>query len=256
MDQQAAIVYSGAEAMRPMKAVPPQVLAELEKFDSCTISNAIEHFQVRTRNEGFINGSVRCLFPGMAPRAGHAVTARIRSSATPIAGRLYYDRRDWWTYVQSVPAPKFVAVQDVDEVPGLGALLGEIHANIFTALGCAAYVTNGAVRDLPGVEGAGLQSFAGNISVSHSYAHVVDFGTPIEIGGLKVNPGDLLHGDRHGIVCVPVELAADVPAEAARIIETERELIDLCRSPDFSLDRLLEKIQDVSGKLNHDAAKV
>ncbi len=254
MDWQPAIAYSGAADMHEMKAAPPQVFAALERFDSCTVSNAIEHFQVRTRNEGFIRGSVRCLFPQMAPRAGYAVTARIRTSATPIAGRCYYDRQDWWTYVQSVPAPKFVAVEDVDGMPGLGALLGEIHANLFTALGCTAYVTNGAVRDLPGVEGTGLLSFAGSISVSHSYAHVVDFGTPVEIGGLKINPGDLLHGDRHGVVLVPVEIAADVPGEAARIVETERELIELCQSPNRSLDRLLEKIQYVSGKLNGDAA--
>jgi len=241
--------------MRAIKTAPAQVLAELARFDSCTVSNAIEHFQVRTRNEGFIRGSVRCLFPQIAPRAGYALTARIRTSATPITGRCYYDRHDWWTYVQSIPAPKFIAVQDVDDAPGLGALLGEIHANLFTAFGCTAYVTNGAVRDLPGVERTGLQSFAGSISVSHSYAHVIDFGTTVEIGGLKINPGDLLHGDLHGVVSVPFEVAADVPAEAARIIETERELVDLCRSPDCSLDRILEKIQYVSGKLNHDAAK-
>jgi regulator of RNase E activity RraA len=239
--------------MYAMKTAPAQVLTELMKFDSCTVSNAIERFQVRTRNEGFIRGSVRCLFPQMPPRAGYALTARIRTSATPIAGRCYYDRHDWWTYVQSIPAPKFIAIQDVDDAPGLGALLGEIHANLFTALGCTAYVTNGAVRDLPGVEKTGLQSFAGSISVSHSYAHVIDFGTTVEIGGLTINPGDLLHGDLHGVVSVPYDVAAEVPGEAARIIETERELIDLCRSPDCSLDRILEKIQYVSGKLNDNA---
>lgn len=241
--------------MRAVKAVPPQLFAQLEKFDSCTISNAIETFQVRTRNEGFMNSSVRCIFPAMGPRAGYAVTARIRSSSTPIAGRCYYDRPDWWTYVQSVPSPKFVAIQDIDHAPGLGALLGEIHANIFTALGCTALATNGAVRDLTGVEDAGLLVFAGNISVSHSYAHVVDYNLPIEIGGLAINPGDLLHGDRHGVVSIPFEIAADIPGEAARIVETERELIGYCRSSQFSAEGLTAKIQHVAGKLDGDAAK-
>lgn len=241
--------------MPAMKAVPPQLFAQLEKFDSCTISNAIETFQVRTRNEGFMNSSVHCMFPAMGSRAGYAVTARIRSSSTPIAGRCYYDRPDWWAYVQSIPGPKFVAIQDIDHVPGLGALLGEIHANIFVALGCTALVTNGAVRDLPGVEEAGLQVFAGNISVSHSYAHVVDYDVPIEIGGLTVNPGDLLHGDRHGVVSVPFEIAAEIPVEAARIVETERELIGYCRSPQFSAEGLTAKIQNVSGRLAGNGAK-
>lgn len=241
--------------MPAMKAAPPQLFAQLEKFDSCTISNAIESFQVRTRNEGFMNSSVHCMFPSMGPRAGYAVTARIRSSSTPIAGRCYYDRPDWWAHVQSVPAPKFVAIQDIDHAPGLGALLGEIHANIFIALGCTALVTNGAVRDLPGVEEAGLQVFAGNISVSHSYAHVVDYNVPIEIGGLAVNPGDLLHGDRHGVISIPFDIAAEIPAEAARIVETERELIGYCRSSQFSADGLTAKIQNVSGRLDSNGAK-
>lgn len=239
--------------MRPMKAVPPQLFAQLEEFDSCTISNAIETFQVRTRNEGFMNSSVRCQFPGMGSRAGYVVTARIRSSSTPIAGRCYYDRPDWWTHVQAVAGPKFVAIQDVDHVPGLGALVGEIHANIFTALGCTALVTNGAVRDISGVEHSGLQVFAGNLSVSHSYAHVVDFGVPVEIGGLAVNPGDLLHGDRHGVVSIPWEIAAEIPAEAARIVEAEKALIRYCRSSQFSADGLAARIQQVSEGLNNAA---
>jgi regulator of RNase E activity RraA len=241
--------------MRPTKAVSPQLFTQLEKFDSCTISNAIETFRVRTRNEGFMNSSVRCMFPELGPRAGYVVTARIRSSSTPIAGRCYYDRPDWWTYVQSIPGPKFVAIQDVDHVPGLGALIGEIHANIFIALGCTALVTNGAVRDLPGVQDSGLQVFAGNVSVSHSYAHVVDYGAPIEIAGLTINPGDLFHGDRHGVVCIPFEIAEELPAEAARIVENERELIGYCRSPQFSADGLTARIQHVSEQLDGNAAK-
>jgi regulator of RNase E activity RraA len=241
--------------MRAMKAVPRQLFAELEKFDSCTISNAIETFEVRTRNEGFINSSVRCQFPAMGPRAGYAVTARIRSSSTPIAGRCYYDRPDWWTHVQASPGPKFVAIQDIDHVPGLGALVGEIHSNIFTALGCTALATNGAVRDLPGVEKSGLQVFAGNVSVSHAYAHVVDFGVPVELGGLTINPGDLLHGDRHGIVCIPFDIVEDIPAEAARIVETEKELIHYCRSPQFSAEELAARIQHISRKLDGNAAR-
>ena len=223
----------------------------MEQIDSCTVSNVIEQFKVRTRNEGFVDGQSRCMFPHFPPKVGYAVTARIRSSSTPIAGRCYYDRPEWWAYVASLPAPRFIVTQDVDHVVGLGALFGEIHANISVALNCSAYLTNGAVRDLPGIEATGLQVFAGNLSVSHSYAHVVEFGEPVEVGGLRISPGNLLHGDQHGVVCVPLSIADEIPAVAAELRRTEKELIDYCRSDDFSLEGLTGKLHKASGKLGH-----
>lgn len=232
-----------------LKTVGLETLEQLQRLDTCSASNAIEEFNIRTRNEGFVNGSVRCIFPHLPPRVGYAVTARIRSSSTPIEGRCYYDRADWWSYVLTIPAPRFIVAEDVDDKPGLGALFGEVHANICRALDCSAYVTNGSVRDLPGVEAAGFQVFAGSISVSHAYAHVVEFGRTVEIGGLQIRPGDLLHGDQHGVHSIPISIAEEVPRVAAEMLEAERELIDFCRSRDFSLQKLLERIQHVSPKL-------
>jgi 4-hydroxy-4-methyl-2-oxoglutarate aldolase len=230
------------------RTLPALTIEQLSDFDTCTVSNAIEQFDVRTRNEGFVHGSIHCMFPEMKPAVGYAVTATIRSSMTPVAGRCYYDRPDWWSYVASMPEPRFIVLQDVDESPGLGALIGEIHANICVALNCCAFLTNGAVRDLPGVRAAGFQAFAGSTSVSHAYAHVVEFGQPVAIGGLLIHPGDVLHGDRHGVVCVPPQIAADVPRVAAEILAEEQELIDYCHSREFSLEQLINKLGHVSAK--------
>ena len=229
----------------------PEILQALEQFDSCTISNAIEQFNVRTRNEGFVHGSVHCIFPQLSARAGYAATARMRSSATPIARRLYYDRPDWWSYVLTIPEPRFIVMQDVDAVPGVGALVGRVHAHIARALGCAAYITNGAIRHLSGVAAAGLQVFAGNITVSHAYAHVIDFGEPVEIDGLQVSPGDLLHCDQNGIVSVPTQIADRIPAVAKQLLNAEADLIEFCRSGKFSFEELAEKTKETSGKLGH-----
>ncbi len=196
-----------------------------------------------------MNGSIRCMFPRFAPVLGYAVTARIRTSSTPIAGRWYYERMDWWSYVLTVPAPRFIVAEDTDHIPGLGALFGEIHAYVSKALGACAYLTNGAVRDLTGIEAAGMQAFAGTVAVSHAYAHIVDFGEPVVIGGLQIRPGDLLHGDQHGVQSIPFPIAEEIPKVAADIMETEKELIEFCRSPNFSFQQLTEKIQHASTKV-------
>ncbi|HLH01139.1 MAG TPA: RraA family protein [Bryobacteraceae bacterium] len=231
------------------KTLAPETLLQLEQLDACSVSNAIEQFAVRSRNEGFVSGVAHCMFPRLGSRVGYAVTARMRSSSTPIAGRCYYDRADWWAYVQTIPAPRFIVVQDVDERPGFGALFGEVHANISKALECSAYLTNGSVRDLPGIEAAGFQLFAGSIALSHAYAHVIEYGSQVEIGGLRIAPGDLLHGDQHGVQSIPISIADQIPAKVKEMLATENELIALCRSKHFSFEELTRKMRHVSSRL-------
>lgn len=232
--------------MTPIRTISPEILEQLRTLDSCTVSNAVEQFGVRTRNEGFTNGSVRCLFPDLPPVTGYAVTAEIRTSATPVTGRIYYNRMDFWSYVRDMPAPAFLVIQDVDRMPGLGALFGEIHASIASALGCVAYLTNGSVRDLPAIRALGFSLFAGSIAVSHSYAHVVDFGHPVHIAGLQIKPGDLLHADQHGVVSIPRSIASDIPPAARQLLQSERDLIEFCRSEDFSFDKLAAHIRQTA----------
>jgi regulator of RNase E activity RraA len=210
----------------------------LKPLDTCSVSNAIERLNVRLRNEGFASSAARCVFPQLAPTLGYAVTATIRTSEQPVTGGWYYDRLEWWAGFQAVPAPRVLVLQDIDRVPGFAAFVGEVHANIAAALDCVACVTNGAVRDVPAIEALGFQLFAGGIAPSHAYAHVVEWGLPVEIGGLTIQQGDLLHGDCHGIQTIPVSIAPEVPAMVQRLRQEERELIDLCRSPDFSIDAL------------------
>lgn len=213
-------------------------LEALRALDACAVANAIETFGVRLCNEGFVNASVRCLFAELAPMVGYAATVRIRGSAPPAAGARYPDRSDWWDYVVSLPAPRVVVIQDVAEEPGLGALVGEVHMNVLRALECIGVVTNGGLRDLPAARAAGFHYFAGNVALSHGYVHILDFGNPAEIGGLTIGSGELLHGDEHGVQSVPLAIAPQIPAVAAAMAVRERELIALCRSADFTLEKL------------------
>lgn len=112
------------------------------------------------------------MFPNLPPTLGYAVTGKMRSTTTPVGGRAYHENMHWWRYLASIPEPRVMVVQDADERPGAGALVGELHDTIGLALRCIGYITNGAVRDLPAVERLGFQLFAGNVAVSHMYAHI------------------------------------------------------------------------------------
>lgn len=215
----------------------PEQLDALRRIDACTLANTIEGFHERLRNEGFVNSSVTCRLPEMTPMVGYAATVKVRGSAPPTAGS-YSDRTDWWDYISSLPAPRIVVVQDVATKVGLGSLLGAVHINILRALGCIGAVTNGSVRDLPAARALNFPLYSGCVSVSHAYVHIVEFGTPVEIGGLKIQSGDLLHGDLHGVQSIPLDIAPKIPAAAAEIMAREQELIRLCQSPVFSLEKL------------------
>jgi regulator of RNase E activity RraA len=216
----------------------PEQLEALQRLDACTLANAIETFHERLRNEGFMDHTIRCLFPSLQPMIGYAATVKIRGSAPPTTAGVYADRTDWWDHIASVPAPRIVVIQDVASRPGMGALVGEVHMNILQALNCAGVVTNGSVRSLPVAERARFHLFSGGVSVSHAYVHIIEIRTQVEIGGLKIRSGDLLHGDLHGVQSILLGIAAQIPPIASRISARKRQLIALCQSPAFSLEEL------------------
>lgn len=216
----------------------PALLEQLRRLSTCVVASAIETFGVRLPNVGFADSRVRCIFPELPAIIGYAATARVRSSLPPMTGGTYYCRTDWWNAILELPAPRIVVLQDADDPPGLGAFVGEVHANALAALHCAGLVTNGGVRDLPQVRSIPFQMFAGNVAVSHAYAHISNFGQTVEVGGLQIHPGDLLLADLHGVLSIPMEIAARIPEVAEQIQLRRQELVGLCRSDQFTIEKL------------------
>jgi regulator of RNase E activity RraA len=221
-----------------------QEIEALKKITSPTIANAIETFKIRPRQEGNLSSEIRALFPEMGPMVGYAVTALIRAEQGPIEGHRA-STFGWWDFVLSIPAPRVVVVHDLDDPRGQGAQWGEVQANIHRALGCVGVVTDGSVRDLEEVRALGFQFCAAHISVSHANVHMVDFGIPVKIGGAWVKPGDLVHGDQHGVVTVPAEAAAQIPAAVSKLEADERRIISVCQSKDFSAEKLKALYKDI-----------
>jgi len=226
------------------QVLTPQEMEELRTLNSCQVADAIDTFNVRLRNEGYMAPSVRCVFPSLPSMVGYAATARIRTAEPPMAEKAYLDRADWWNYLLTIPAPRVVVIEDLDHHPGRGSCAGEVHAHIYKALGCAGLVTNGAVRDLQAAESIGFCFFSGAVTVSRAYYHMVEFGKPVEVGSLKVQPGNLLHGDRHGVLFVPQMIARDVPKAAARIKALERRVLGVADSPNPSVQELRAAVHE------------
>jgi regulator of RNase E activity RraA len=216
------------------------IIEALGRYDAPTLANAIETFDLQPRDVGFADSRIRCMFPELGRMVGFAATATIAARGVPSSDWAGAGNEALYAHARTIRTPSVVVVKDVDDPPAHGSLWGEVHATIFGALGCVGCVTDGAVRDLDEARSMGFHFFASGPAVSHAYVRVETVGEPVEIGGLLVAPGDLLHADQHGVLKIPPEIAAELPAAADRVIESEQALLRWVRSDDFDPERLAE----------------
>ena len=227
-----------------MEPLTAEQLAALSAWPSPAISNAIETFDIRARNYGVMTPDIECRFPELPPIVGYAVTCKIRASVPPDKDpeAANVERGAWYDHIESIAGPRIVVIQDMDQPP-VGSFWGEVNANVHKALDCIGVVTDSGVRDMEEVREIGFQFLSKEVLVSHAYVHQVEVGGPVTVGGLTVNPGDLLHADLHGCIQIPHEIAADVPAAAQMVEDRERVIIDYAQSDEFSREGLLERFR-------------
>ena len=145
--------------------------------------------------------------------------------------------------------PVVVVVEDLDDPPGLGVFLGEVQGTILARLGAVGIVTNGSVRDLEQLRHLGFGVFVACVTVSHAYAHLEEVGVPLEVAGLRVEPGDVLHADQHGVLSIPYELVPRVAIAAAAVVAAEQEVVNWVRSPAFEYSSLLPRLGTIGSKI-------
>jgi regulator of RNase E activity RraA len=209
-----------------MQAHSNKVLEALARYDSPTIANVIELFDVRPRNAGYMNGSITARFPQLPPVLGYATTATFRS-AYPTDGVDVYLRlaEHVGRIEEELPAPRIVVFQDLDSPP-VGATMGEIMVTAYKRFGCVGFITNGGARDILQIEAMRFPIFSNSIIVSHGYSRIEEIHVPVHVGGLLVKPGDLLHADANGIVLIPHDIAEEAANACEAFIGVERIYLD------------------------------
>lgn len=206
----------------------PETLRTLAQYDTPTICNVIELFSVRPRNEGYMDGRIRAAFPEFPPMVGFATTASFRSDCPPGKGDAYGSLEAQLATFGSLPGPAVVVFQDLDD-PAVAATFGEVMCSTYQGFGSTGLITSGAGRDLEQVRALKYPVFTGGTICSHAYCHILHIGLPVRVGGLVVNPGDLLHGDANGVTNIPLTIAAGVAAFAQEFVDIERVLMDYVR---------------------------
>jgi regulator of RNase E activity RraA len=205
------------------------VLDLLRRYDTPTVCNVVELFDLRPRHHGYTDGRIQACYPKLPPMVGYAATATFRSSAAPRSGAAYGGLVEQVASFANLPGPAVVVFQDLDDPPA-AATFGEIMCTTYKAFGAAGLITSGAGRDLDQVEALSFPCFTAGTVCAHGYCHFPSLNVPVRVGGLVVHPGDLLHGDRNGVTTVPEDIAPAVADACAEYVAAEAVVLDYLRA--------------------------
>lgn len=217
--------------------IQPEILDKLREFDTPTICNVIELFDVRPRNTGYMDERIKACFPEMPPVVGFAATATFRASAPPRGANAYSSLDEQVSRFQELDGPAMVVFQDLDS-PSVAATFGEIMCTVYQAFGAQGLITSGTGRDLDQVSKIGFPTFTGGTNCSHGYVHIPQIHVPVHVGGLTVYPNELLHADRNGVTTIPPEIASEVADVSNEFIAAEDVVLDAMRQPNPSIELL------------------
>ena len=212
-------------------------LDKLRQFDTPTICNLIELFDVRPRNTGYMDERIKACFPEMPPVVGFAATATFRASAPPRQGEAYASLDEQVSRFKELDGPAVVVFQDLDS-PTVAATFGEIMCTVYQAFGAQGLITSGTGRDLDQVRKIGFAVFTSGACCSHGYVHIPQIHVPLHVGGLAVYPNDLLHADCNGVTGIPREIASEVADMGEEFVAAEGVILEAMRQPNPSVESL------------------
>ena len=216
-----------------------QLFERLRQFDTPTICNALEIVRGARAITGFTRRGLIASRGGAHAIIGYARTATIRSStaSADAAADQRAKRMAYYEYVAQQPLPSIAVVQDIDGLVGVGAFWGEVNTHVHWGLGCVGAVTNGSMRDLDAMRPE-FQCLAGMLSPSHAFVHLVDFGKAVDVFGMNVRDGDIVHADRHGAVAVRPGELEQLPAAIDLMARREKCILDAAKQPGFNVENL------------------
>ncbi len=233
--------HTKAETMTKHVELTSEEFEALRRIDSPTIANAIEPFGVRPYTEGFMGMDIKCMFPELGVTVGYAVTAMVDSQTEGPEP----DKRVLWNVIKAIdasPKPAVLVFQDASPRHSHSCHFGDGLASLAQRVGAIGLITNGGIRDLTGVRALGFQFFAPGVTVSHGNYRYVSAGEPVEVSGVRIEPGNLIHADENGVLLIPDEIVRDVIRKAQEIHQKEAALIGYYRGADFTLEGVAQRL--------------
>lgn len=229
--------------------IPTAVLDKLRGFDTPTICNLVELFEVRPRNTGYMDSRIKANFPELPPMVGFAATATFRASGSPRSGDAYGSTEAQVERFGELSGPPVVVFQDIDS-PAVAATFGEVMCTTYKTFGAVGLITSGAGRDLDQVRAIKFPVFTDGTICAHGYCHVLHIHIPVHVGGIVVYPDDLLHGDRNGVTTIPNDIAAELADIGDAFVAAEKVILDMLRAGSPTTQQLGAAVKEAHAQMD------
>ncbi len=213
--------------------VSPETLAKLKKYDTPTICNVVELWDMRSRSRGYMDKSIMACYPKLPPMVGYALTTTFRSMEPPKGLDAYAGIAGQLEVFDQFSGPPVLVFQDLDQ-PCASATFGEVMCTTYKQFGASGLITSGTGRDLEQVAPLDFPCFTSGSICAHGYCHMLHINVPVTVGGMAIFPGELLHGDLNGITTIPVEVASEVPDACDELAAAEKIILDYVKGPNIN----------------------
>lgn len=218
------------------------IISYLQTVDTPSVCNAIELLNVRPATENFTSSALKCLYPELGSMVGYAVTAQMET-VTVMEPRDAEVTMKFYEAIEASPKPVVLVLQEIGAYREFASHSGDVMTTLVQNFGAVGLVTDCNVRDFNEVRALKFHTFAAGVSPSHVNCRIANVGVPVQVHGMTVRPGDIIHGDINGVVQVPFEKIDELPEKIAEVKKTERDLMERVNKGGFTLDDLRNILQ-------------
>lgn len=231
-------------------------LLQLKRWNTPTIYNGWEQItKLDPACDGFNLEPVTDFMPQMGPMIGYATTVVIEPSQASHKNAAAWEA--YRAYLAEVPGPKIAVVQDLDKPNHVGSFWGEVNSNTHRALGCVGTITDGCIRDVDEMTNAGFKALASRLCVGHAHSCPVRWNCEVTVFGRTIQPGQLIHADKHGFLVIEPESQAQLLDAAVFMDQNECEtVIPAARgSEGLTSTELTDRLNEAGGRFRENARK-
>ena len=222
-------------------------LESLRDFDTALLANTLDRIDPTPTHEIYMGREIQSITPDLGPTVGVAVTCQMDTS-TPKGGTawdLYYEQIE---QIEAMEEPAVWVVQTVGSRPEHECVMGDGMGKTLYAAGCVGAVIDGGVRDVPGLLSVPFAVYCRGATVHHCAFRCEAINVPVQVGGITVEPGEIIHAGAEGVITIARSAAEELVAQAPRMRALEHEAHAILRRTDIPI---AEKRRRVAERIEH-----